>query len=145
MHSSSERSAANLSHTTVRVSSVGTLMNRLTTSKLTIWNEWMGVLLIFYSKWQEFLIYYENLLVSGMTISTRKWLNGWHTEPLLLIMGLNRIPSLWMLGRPYMCGSLLWCCVSCLYFICCKRSLFLLRICDSFVSIFWFESFFFTL
>ena len=37
--SSSKGSAANLFRTTVSVSSVGTLVNRLTTSRLTIWLE----------------------------------------------------------------------------------------------------------
>ena len=73
------------------------------------------------------------------------WLLFWQGSSsmlLLLTMCFNGIPSLWILGRPYICGCLLQCCVNCLYFIRGMRSLFLLRICDSFLSSFRVESFF---
>ena len=57
-------------------------------------------------------------------------------------MGLNGIPSSCIFGKLYMCGCLLQCWVSCLYFICGMRSLFSLRICDSFLSVFRVEVFF---
>ena len=107
VHSSSTRSAASLSRTTVSVSSVGTFVNRLTTSKLTIWLEWMGASLILSTKWAEFVTYDEDLPVSGLMISTRKLLNGWHAENRVLTKGHNGIPYLWIFGRPYMSGSLL--------------------------------------
>ena len=103
-------SAANLSRTTASISSVGTFVNRLTTSKLTIWLEWMGASLILPTKWAEFLTNDKDLPVSGPMISTRKRLNGLHAEPRLLTMRLNGIPSLWIFERPYMCGSLLFIC-----------------------------------
>ena len=93
----------NLHRTSNYVSSVGTFVNRLTTSKLTIWIEWIETSLIFPTQWAEFLTYDKDLQVSGVVISTRKWLNGWHAEPRLLTRGLNGIPFLWMFGRPYMC------------------------------------------
>ena len=103
--SSSKGSAASLSRTTASVSSVGTFVSRLTTPKLTIWLEWMGVSPILSTKWTEFLTYDENLPVSGSMISTKKRLNGWHAEHMLLTMGPNGIPFLWIFGRPYMCGK----------------------------------------
>ena len=57
MRSSSEGSAASLSRTKAGVSSEGTFVNKLTTSKLTIWLEWMGASLILSTKWAEFLTY----------------------------------------------------------------------------------------
>ena len=96
-----------ITRTSASVSLVGTFVNRLTTFKLTIWLEWMRPSLIISTMWAEFLTYDENLPASGQMISTRKRLNGWHAEPLLLTMGLSRIASLWIFGRPYMCGSLL--------------------------------------
>ena len=98
VHSSSKGSAVSLSRATVSVSSVGTFVNKLTTSKLTIWSEWMKASLILSTKWAEFLTYDEDLPVSGLMISTRKRLNGWHAEPRLLTIGLNEIPSLWIFG-----------------------------------------------
>ena len=56
------------------------------------WNEW-EYYSFFPMKWAEFLTYDENLTVSGVIVSTRK-VNEWLTEPLLLTMGLNGIPSL---------------------------------------------------
>ena len=61
MRSSSKGSAASLSRPTASVSSVSTFVNRLNTSKLTIWLEWMGVSLILSTKWAEFLTYDEDL------------------------------------------------------------------------------------
>ena len=98
--SSSEVSAVNLSRATVSISSVGTLLNRLTTSRLTLWLEWKWALQIFSTKWAD-------LPVTRASTSTGKRLNGWHAEPLLLTMGLSGIPSLWILGKPYIRGSLL--------------------------------------
>ena len=69
MRSSSKGSAASLSRTTASVSSVGTFVNRLPTSKLTIWFEWMGASLILSTKWAEFLTYDKDLAVSGLMIS----------------------------------------------------------------------------
>ena len=76
MRSSSKGSATSLSRTTASVSSVGTFVNRLTTSKLTVWLEWMGASLILSTKWAEFLTYDEDLPVSWLMISTRKQLSG---------------------------------------------------------------------
>ena len=98
VRSSSKRSAASLSRTKASVSSVGNFVNWFTTSKLTIWLEWMGASLILSTKWSEFLTYDKDLPVSGLTISTRKLLNGWYAEPQLLTMGLNGIPFLWIVG-----------------------------------------------
>ena len=92
---------------TLSVATVGTLVKRPTTSRLTINLECMGALLIFSTKLTELLIYMENLPNNGMTISTRKRLNRWHVELLLLIMGLNGISFLRVLGRPYMCRGLI--------------------------------------
>ena len=47
VHSSRKGSAANLSYITIRISSLGTVVNRLTISRLTIRLEWMGESLIF--------------------------------------------------------------------------------------------------
>ena len=142
MCSSSKGSAVNLSLTTASVSSVGTFVNTLTTSRPTIWLERMGASLIPSTKWPEFLTYDKDLPARGLMIFTWKRLNGWHSVPRLLIMGLNRIPSSCIFGRPYMCYSLLECWVCCLYFICGIRTFLLLRICDSFLSIFRVGSFF---
>ena len=80
---------------------------RLELVMLMIWLEWMGASLILFTKWSEFLTYDEDLPVSGLMNSTMKRLNGWHAEPRLLTTGLNGIPSLWIFGMPYMCGTLL--------------------------------------
>ena len=92
--SSSKGSAVSLSCTAASVSSLGTFGNRLTTSRLTVLLERMETLLILSTKWAKFLIYDKDLLGRGLMIFPRKWLNGWHAEPQLLTMGLNRIPSL---------------------------------------------------
>ena len=63
VRSSSKVSAVCLFRTTASVSSVGTFVNRITTPRLTIWLEWMGVLLILFKKWAEFLAYDEDLPV----------------------------------------------------------------------------------
>ena len=57
MLSSRKGSAANLSRTTASISSVITFVNRLNTSKLTNWLEWMRASLILATKWAEFLTY----------------------------------------------------------------------------------------
>ena len=106
MRSSSKGSAASLYRTTASVSSVDSFVNRLTTSKLTIWLEWMGSSLILSTKWAEFLTYDEDLRVCGLMISTKKRFNGWHAEPRLLTMGLYGIPFWWIFRRSYMCGTL---------------------------------------
>ena len=48
VHSSSEGYVAKLSCTAVRVSLIGTFVNRFTASRPTIWLEWMGALPIIY-------------------------------------------------------------------------------------------------
>ena len=99
VHSSRDESEANLSLTTESGSSVGTLANKLTMSKLTIWLDRMGASLIISMKWDEFQTYEGDFLINGSIISTRKRLRGWQTDPCLL-------PSLWILGIPYIWGSL---------------------------------------
>ena len=90
VRSSSRGSAASLFRTTASVSLVGAFVNRLTTSKLTIWFRMNRGITDFLHK-AEFLTYDEDLPVSGLMISTRKRLNGWHAEPRLLTMGLKSV------------------------------------------------------
>ena len=95
IRSSRDESEANLSLTTESASSVGTLVNKLTTSKLTMWLDRMGASLIISTKWDEFWLYEGDFLINGSIISTRKRLREWHTEPWQLIIDLSGIPSLW--------------------------------------------------
>ena len=71
---SSKGSATSLSRTTASVSSVGTFVNRLTTSKITIWLGWIEASLILSTKRAVFLTYDEDLPLIRLMISTRNWL-----------------------------------------------------------------------
>ena len=75
MCSFNKGSAASLSRTTASVSSVGTFVKRLTTSRLTLLLEQIGALLILSTKWAVFLTYDEDLLARRLMIFIRKWLN----------------------------------------------------------------------
>ena len=94
VRSSRDESEANLSLTTESASLVSTLVNKLTTSKLTIWLDRMGASLIISTKWDEFWTYEGDFPINGLIISTRKRLRGCHTEPWQLTIGLSGIPSL---------------------------------------------------
>ena len=98
VRSSSKGSAVSLSCITANVS-VGTFVNRVTTSRLTNLLEWMGSLLILTPMWEEFLTYDGDLQARGLMVFTRKRLYRWLAEPRLLTMGVNWIPSLCIFGR----------------------------------------------
>ena len=89
-----DESEDNLCLTTESASSVCTLVNKLITSKLTIWLDRMGASLIISTKWDKFQTYEGDFPINGSIISTRKLLRGWHTEPWQLTISLSGIPSL---------------------------------------------------
>ena len=60
-----DESEANLSLTTANASSVGTWVNKLTTSKLTIWLDMIGASLIISTKWDEFRTYEGDFPING--------------------------------------------------------------------------------
>ena len=76
VRSSRDESEANLYLTTESASSVVTLLNKLTTSKLTIWLDRMGGSLIISTKWDEFQTYEGDFPINGSIISSRKRLGG---------------------------------------------------------------------
>lgn len=115
------------------VPSVGTLEKKITSPRPTFCWIKLDHSFIISSKWAEFRTYVGDFHINGLTISKR----GWRTELWLLTMGPNRMASLWILRRPYMWGSFLWRCDKFSCDLGGKWSLFLIRICHSFLFHYW--------
>lgn len=81
------------------IPSVGTLVKRNSMSWLTIWSHEIEFSLINFVKWVEFFTFGVDLLAKWLSITTRKYVNGWGTETQLLTMGLKWIPSLVILDQ----------------------------------------------
>ena len=137
---SSKGSTVSLSRTTASVSLVATFVNRLTMSRLTIWLKWLGALLVLSAKWAEFLRYDEDLLARELMVFT----NGSMAD--MLNLGywwwFQMEYHLYVFWKTIYCGGLLLCWISCLYFICYMKSLFLVKTWNNFFFVFIVGSFF---